>query len=151
MSTGAASGTGNTAALAVDGAQRALILVVERDPHIRAIERYFLEQAGYVVEFCDDGQDGLCRARALHPVIVITEILVPVLDGLSVCRALKSDPLTRDIPVLILSILSAEDRAQAAGADFFVKKPINDRRLVEAVERLLSMYRRPLPERDDPA
>jgi CheY-like chemotaxis protein len=76
---------------------------------------------------------------------------VPVLDGLSVCRALKSDPLTRDIPVLILSILSAEDRAQAAGADFFVKKPINDRRLVEAVERLISMYRRPLPERDDPA
>lgn len=150
MSTGAASGTGRPTAIAVYAARRALILVVERDPHIRAIERYFLEQAGYLVDFCADGQEGLCRARALHPMIVITEILVPVLDGLSVCRALKSDPLTRDIPVIILSILSAEDRAKAAGAEIFVKKPINDRRLLEAVERLLSTHQRRSPTQDHP-
>lgn len=128
--------------------QHALLLVVERDPHIRALERYFLEQAGYKVDFCDDGAEGLARARTLLPAIVITEILVPILDGLSVCLALKSDPLTRDIPVLVLSILSAEERARAAGADVFLRKPLNDRRLVEAVRRLLTTRPRRRPEQE---
>lgn len=131
-----------------DGSRYAIILVVERDPHIRALERYFLEQAGYAVDFCDDGLAGLAKARALRPAIVITEILVPSLDGLGVCLALKGDPLTCHIPVLVFSVLAAEERARAAGADVFLKKPLNERRLIEAVERLLSAHRRPPPEQD---
>ena len=60
---------------------RALILVVERDPHVKALERYFLEDAGFAVEFADDGQQAIELAR-LQPAIVITEILVPKSDGL---------------------------------------------------------------------
>ena len=119
--------------------ESALILVVERDPHVRALESYFLEQAGYTVEFCEDGDAALVRARAMVPVIVVSEILIPRRDGISVCRMLKQDPNTRHILVLIFSILAAEDRAREAGADGFLRKPVNDVLLIRAVERLLAV------------
>jgi CheY-like chemotaxis protein len=120
-----------------DPADKALILVVERDPHVKKLERFFLEQAGYRVEFADDGLQGLERARALLPRILVTEIMLPRLDGLRVCRTLKSDPATKGIVVLVFSILSAEDRALEAGADAFLLKPLDDARLVETVTKLL--------------
>lgn len=122
---------------APDLAEKVLILVVERDPHIKKLARFFLEQAGYRVEFAEDGVHGLERARALVPRILVTEILLPRLDGLKVCRALKSDPATKDIVVLVFSILAAEDRALEAGADAFLRKPLDDARLVDTVTTLL--------------
>jgi CheY-like chemotaxis protein len=116
---------------------RALILVVERDPHVQRLERYFLEEAGFSVEFATDGQQAIEMARRLRPAIMITEILVPRCDGLTVCRTLKADPLTRGVIVLVLSILAAEDRARDAGADRFLRKPLNDALLVESVRKLL--------------
>lgn len=121
-----------------EDSNRALVLVVERDPHIKMLERYFLEQAGYRVEFASDGEQGLKVAQTLRPRIVIAEILLPRLDGLCICRRLKSDPATRDIVVLLFSILAAGDRARAAGADAFLQKPLDDRALVGTVERLLT-------------
>jgi CheY-like chemotaxis protein len=117
----------------------ALILVVERDPHVRDLEAYFLGDAGFSVEFSDDGLAALERAREIKPEIVITEILVPKLDGLSLCRRLKQDPDTRSIAVLIFSILVAETRAKEAGADAFLRKPLAERRLVDTVRQLLAL------------
>ena len=114
-----------------------LILVVERDPHVRKLERFFLEQAGFKVEFADGGVEGLERASALKPRILVTEILLPGLDGLSVCRAVRSDPAMNGTMLLVFSILSAEQRALEAGADAFLKKPLDDARLVETVNELL--------------
>lgn len=114
-----------------------LILVVERDPHIKKLELFFLERAGFRVEFVDDGARGLRRARDVQPHLLITEIILPGIDGLAVCRALKSDPATNDIPVLVFSILAAEERALEAGADAFLRKPLDDVRLVETVGRML--------------
>lgn len=124
-----------------DPIHKALILVVERDPHIKKLERFFLEQAGYRIEFADDGVQGLERARTLLPRILVTEIMLPRMDGLRVCRALKSDPATKGIAVLVFSILCAEDRAREAGADAFLLKPLDDERLVETVSRLLEAKR----------
>lgn len=117
--------------------KRALILVVERNPAVQRLERYFLEQAGYSVEFVSDGVSALARARELRPKIVVTEILVPKLDGLGLCRAIKSDPDTRHILVMIFSHLQAEDRATEAGADAFLTKPLNEELLIETLEKLL--------------
>ncbi len=125
---------------------RALILVVEQDPQMRRLERYFLEQAGFAVEFAGDGNEGLEAARRLVPDIVVSEILIAGLDGLSVCRALKADAATRSIRVLIFSILAAEQRALAAGADAFLRKPLDDERLVESVEALLGRQREVVPD-----
>jgi CheY-like chemotaxis protein len=115
-----------------------LILAVERDPHVRKLERYFLEHAGYRVEFSDNGEEALEQARRLLPDVLLSEILVPRLDGLSVCKAIKSDPATRHIVVLIFSILAAEDRAREAGADAFLKKPLDDVGLIRSIEQLLA-------------
>ena len=119
--------------------QRALILVVERNPIVQRLERYFLEQAGYSVEFSSDGETALDRINKLKPAIVVTEILVPKLDGLSLCRIIKSDPSSRHILVLVFSHLHAEDRAREAGADAFLVKPLTEELLIETVERLLRL------------
>jgi CheY-like chemotaxis protein len=117
----------------------ALILVVERNPVVQRLERFFLEQAGFDAEFTNDGFTALARARELKPRIVVTEILVPKLDGLNLCRTLKSDPATRDTLVMILSHLQASDRATEAGADAFLSKPLNEKVLIETVEKLLEL------------
>jgi len=131
---------------------RAIILVVERDPHVRDLEEYFLNEAGYEVEFALDGVAALARARVLFPQIIVTEILVPKLDGLALCRAVKEDPALRGTAVLVFSILAAEARAREAGADAFLMKPLADRRLVETVHALLaSRQRTPSPTRRPPS
>lgn len=118
--------------------RQALILVVERNPAVQRLERFFLEQAGYSVEFANDGEEALERARLLKPRIIVTEILVPKLDGLSLCRIIKSDPKTRHTLVLVFSHLHAEDRAREVGADAFLIKPLNDELLIQTVEKLLA-------------
>jgi len=120
-----------------------LILVVERDPHIRALEAHFLQEAGFEVVFATDGHEALKRARECRPDIVITEVLVPKLDGLSLCRQLKQDPLTHRITVLILSILAASSRAAEAGADAFLMKPLSEQRLLSTVNSLIEKRQTP--------
>ena len=119
----------------------ALILVVERNPVVQRLEKYFLEQAGFSVEFTIDGVAALARARELHPKIIVSEILVPKLDGLSLCRSIKTDPVTKDILVMIFSHLQADDRAAEAGADAFLSKPLDEELLLSTVEGLLDSRR----------
>jgi CheY-like chemotaxis protein len=116
----------------------AVILCVERDPYVRELETYFLNEAGFGVTFAEDGLEALQLARDLHPTIVITEILVPKLDGLALCRKLKNDPTTSDIAVLVFSLLAAERRARDAGADAFLSKPLSPETLRQVVQELLS-------------
>jgi CheY-like chemotaxis protein len=127
--------------------RRALILVVERNPIVQRLEKYFLEQAGYGIEFAADGEVALERARELRPEILVSEILVPKLDGLSLCHTLKSAPATKDIRVLIFSHLHAEDRAHEAGADAFLLKPLDETRLIETVEKLICIEQRAVGEK----
>ncbi|WP_431049077.1 response regulator [Roseateles sp. L2-2] len=116
---------------------RLLVLVVERDPHIRELEAHFLQQAGFEVAFAVDGREALAQARERLPDIVITEVLVPKLDGLALCRQLKSDELTKGITVLVFSILAANSRAAEAGADAFLMKPLAEQRLLSTVKSLI--------------
>ncbi|HEY8258316.1 MAG TPA: response regulator, partial [Gemmatimonadales bacterium] len=98
----------------------------------------FLDQAGFVVHFAENGAHALELARSLKPAIIITEILVPGLDGLALCHQLKSTPETRDIPVVVFSVLAAEARAREAGAETFLRKPLAEHRLVQAARDLLA-------------
>ena|ERR1700682_1433776 len=120
------------------GEQRALILVVERNPIVQRLERFFLEQAGFTVEFTEDGLTALAHAQELRPRIVVTEILVPKLDGLSLCRRIKSSAETKNILVMIFSHLQADDRAREAGADAFLSKPLDEELLIDTLEKLLA-------------
>lgn len=116
---------------------KAIILVVDRDPHICELESHFLHEAGYSVEFEKDGDGALGQAQKIVPDIIITEILVPTLDGLALCRRIKADPRTRDTAVLVFSILAAAGRAREAGADAFLLKPLAEHTLVETVRQVL--------------
>jgi DNA-binding response OmpR family regulator len=116
----------------------ALILVVERDPHVRDLEAFFLNEAGFGVEFAADGEAALTLAREIKPEIIITEVLVPKLDGLALCRAVRKEAELKDTVVLIFSILAAQGRAREAGADAFLMKPLAEQRLVQTVRELLA-------------
>ncbi len=117
---------------------RALILVVERDPHVRDLEAFFLNEAGFGVEFAADGEAALTMAREIKPEIIITEVLVPKLDGLALCRAVRKEAELKDTVVLVFSILAAQSRAREAGADAFLMKPLAEQRLVQTVRELLA-------------
>jgi DNA-binding response OmpR family regulator len=121
---------------------QALILVVERDPNIRELESYFLNEAGFTVEFAADGSNALQRARELCPDIIITEVLVPGMDGLALCRSIKNDKDLRRTVVLIFSILAVQVRAREAGADAFLMKPLAEKRLVDTVRELLALRKK---------
>ena len=114
-----------------------LVLVVERDRHVRELATQFLTEAGHRVEIATDGQEALQRVRDGAPDLVICEILVPKLDGLALCRQLKAHPGTSHIPVLVFSILAARAHAKEAGADEFMMKPLDQRRLIATVQGLL--------------
>jgi CheY-like chemotaxis protein len=118
----------------------AVILVVERDAHVRELEAFFLERAGFTVSFARDGHEALQLVTSIRPNIVITEILVPGLDGLAVCREIKGNPDLTHIAVLIFSILAASGRAREAGADAFLMKPLEERRLLSTVQELLALH-----------
>ena len=125
------------------GRGKALILVVERDPSIRDLEAFFLNEAGFGVEFSDDGETAFQRAKELKPDIVITEVLVPKLDGLALCRAVKKEQKLQHTVVLVFSILAVESRAREAGADAFLLKPLAEKRLVDTVRTLLRQTSHP--------
>jgi CheY-like chemotaxis protein len=114
------------------------VLIAERDRTVRELQEYFLARAGFLVEFADDGEAALARARLAPPALVVTEILLPRLDGLALCRRLGQDPLTRDIPVVVFSILAAAGRASEAGAKAFLRKPLVESVFVAAVQDLIA-------------
>lgn len=115
-----------------------LILIAERDQQVRKLQQFFLQRAGFEVDFADDGEAALERTRLELPALVVTEILLPKLDGLALCRRIRDDPLTRGIPVVVLSILAAEVRAREAGADTFLRKPLVDSTFVASVQELIA-------------
>ena len=114
------------------------VLIAERDQSVRKLQKLFLEREGFAVDFSGDGQDALERAVAIRPALVITEILIPKVDGLALCRRLREDPRTADIPVLVFSILAAAQRAAEAGASAFLRKPLIDSIFVAAVQDLIA-------------
>ncbi|MBM3459009.1 MAG: response regulator [Armatimonadetes bacterium] len=97
-----------------------------------------LREAGYDLEVVQDGSEAYRRARALQPDLLISEVLLPQMDGLALCRAIRSDPQTRSMPVLLCSVLAAEDRAQEAGASGFLRGPSGPDQLVHTVRQLLT-------------
>lgn len=114
------------------------ILIAERDRNVRELQEHFLGRAGFAVEFADDGTGALERARVGRPALVVTEILIPGIDGLALCRRLGEDPLTRHIPVMVFSILAAAGRADEAGAKAFLRKPVVESIFVAAVQELVA-------------
>lgn len=113
------------------------ILVVDDEKNIRLVVGKSLEKAGYEVEYAVDGVEAVDKANNISPDFILLDLRMPKMNGFLVLEALKSDVATEDIPVIILSALSAEDDVQKAissGAEDFLVKPISQSELLEAVE-----------------
>ena|SRR5687768_15907721 len=119
-------------------AERPLIMIAERDQNVRQLQRFFLEKAGLNVDFADDGEAALELATLTLPSAVVTEILIPKIDGLTLCRRLGENPGTRDIPVIVFSILAAAARAEEAGAKAFLRKPLVESVFVPTIQRVIA-------------
>jgi CheY-like chemotaxis protein len=104
--------------------EQPLIFIAERDEVVSDLQRYFLTKAGYRTEFFSDGETALENCRIHNPALLVTEILIPKIDGLALCRQLKADVVTSEIPVVVFSILNAGARAAEAGATAFLRKPL---------------------------
>ena len=113
------------------------LLIVDDDPQIRAVLRIAFDQAGYAVEEAGDGAEGLTKARSGRFDLVVLDIGLPEMDGLALCRALRT---THDTPVLFLTAREDEiDRVLGfeLGGDDYVTKPFSPRELVARVGAIL--------------
>ena len=116
------------------------MLVVDDDPVIQKLLQVNFEMEGYTVVTASDGLEGLERARAESPDVIICDIMMPRMDGLEVARALKGDPETAGIPILLLSAKAQQAdvaAGQASGADDYVTKPFDPLDLLQRVAGLL--------------
>ncbi len=120
------------------------VLVVDDDPVIQSLLRVNFEMEGYEVIIASDGVEGLERVGTDSPHIVVCDIMMPNMDGLTVARQLKANPATAHIPILLLSAKAQEADVRAgrdAGADDYVTKPFDPLSLLGRVEALLTARR----------
>ena len=116
------------------------ILIIEDEKDIVDLVVYHLRQSGFSVISALDGSSGLELAKKEHPSLVILDLMLPGMDGKDICRALKSNPLTQSIPILMLTAKAEEvDRVIGLelGADDYVTKPFSPRELVLRVKAIL--------------
>lgn len=120
------------------------VLVVEDESDVVDLVRYNLNRAGFTVLIAVNGLEGLEMARKNRPDVIVLDLMMPEMDGLTLCKTLKKDPETEKIPVLMLTAKGEPaERVQGLelGADDYVTKPFSPRELVLRVQALLRRLR----------
>jgi two-component system phosphate regulon response regulator PhoB len=115
------------------------VLVIEDDRSVSEMISYNLKQAGYEVLTASDGQDGLLQAQIKSPDIVVLDLMLPVIDGLDVCRRLRAGASTKDLLIIMLTAKSEESDELigfSLGADDYVTKPFSVKVLLERIKAL---------------
>jgi DNA-binding response OmpR family regulator len=119
------------------------ILLIEDDADISELLQYNFEREGYKVYIAGDGELGLRQALQLVPDLIVLDLMLPGLDGLSVCRKLRAQPQTQEIPIVILTAKGEESDVVIGlemGADDYVTKPFSPK---ELLARIRAVLRRP--------
>ncbi|MGB5534658.1 MAG: response regulator [Thiogranum sp.] len=111
-------------AIRATGAGRTL-LVIDDDPEARDIVERFFRKDGFRVVTAGSGEEGLRLAHKLKPAAITLDVLMPDMDGWSVLRALQVDPVLRDIPVVMLSVVDDKSKGYALGATNYLTKPVD--------------------------
>jgi len=135
-----------TAATTRAGEPLGNVVVIEDDRPSLALLSAYLTGAALTVTEARDGQSGLDAVRAARPVAVLLDIRLPGIDGWTVLQALKSDPETRDIPVIVVSIVDERARGAALGAAGYLVKPVSRDDLLNALTAVGALDRSPAAE-----
>lgn len=129
------------------------VLVIDDDPNVRDILSDLLKRERCVVHTAESGLSGIAAARAELPDLILLDVMMPDLDGFSVCRMLRDDPLTAEVPIIMITAL--DDRLSRlegvkAGADEFLSKPVelSELRLRVRTMQRINRYRRLIEERE---
>ena len=113
------------------------VLIVEDDPNIRELLQLYLEKDGYAVTLASDGGQGLAKFRAIKPNLVLLDVMMPVMDGWAVCKAIRAEGNT---PVIMLTAKGETDdkvTGLKAGADDYITKPFEMKELLARIEAVL--------------
>jgi two-component system alkaline phosphatase synthesis response regulator PhoP len=116
------------------------VLVIDDEKDIIELVKYSLEKEGFLVKAAADGESGVSSAQRDVPDLVVVDLMLPGIDGLEVCRRLRSDPGSATIPIIMLTAKSAEsDRVVGLelGADDYVTKPFSPRELAARIKAVL--------------
>ncbi len=116
------------------------IIIVEDDPLVGEISRNILTGGGYAVQLLQDSREALAAIKKALPKLVITDIMIPGITGMDLCKMIRSDPSLRQIKVMVMSakVFEAEkNRARMFGAVQFLTKPFTEKTLLNAVDKLL--------------
>lgn len=112
------------------------VLVIEDDPEINALVCAYVELAGCNRRCALTGNEGLQKARERVPALVVLDLMLPDVEGLEVCRQLRSEEATREVPVVILTALHQDEvreRARQIGASEYLTKPFDPDQLISTV------------------
>ena len=128
------------------------ILLVDDEPALRELLRATLESADISVEEAGTAREAEERVRRRKPDVIILDLRMPGISGVELCRTLKDDPATTDIPIVLLTAADAEDAraAQRAGATALIRKPFSPLELLSVIEGLVGRTPVPLPSRRRP-
>jgi len=123
-----------------------VIQIIEDEPdHARLLD-HSLRQARYRTNVAYDGQIGLSDVKRLNPALVLLDVMLPGMDGHEVCRQLRKDPQTQNIPIVMITALASEDHRVSGlelGADDFITKPFSPHEVVSRVRAVLRRGRLP--------
>jgi len=117
------------------------ILIVEDEESLLKLESILLTSKGYEVVGATNGQAALDAVKKERPDLVLLDIMLPEIDGFEVCRRIKKDPDTEQIPVIMLTAKkSREDmaRGEKVGADWYITKPFKSAMVIETIQRFLT-------------
>jgi CheY-like chemotaxis protein len=130
----------------LQAAAGAKMLVVDDSPTIRAVLGKMLGQEGYAVQKAVDGESALELAKAEQPDMIFLDIVLPGINGFAVLRALRHDPLTQHIPIVMISgnqQATEQFYVQRFGADDFIKKPFGLREVQQSIHQVVQAGRLP--------
>ncbi len=122
----------------------AKVLIVDDEPNILLSLQFLMKKAGYAVRTAKDGEEALAEIAREMPDIVLLDVMMPKLDGFSVCQRIKSDPALAGVRVVMLTARGRDverEKGLSLGADDYITKPFSTK---DAIDRVATLLARPV-------
>ena len=116
------------------------ILLIEDEPNVSELVKYRLEESNYEVDIAEDGYSALNKVRTFTPDLIILDLMLPKIDGYTVCRLLKFNDQFRHIPIIMFTARTNPDderRGMECGADAYIPKPFEPKILLDRIKGLI--------------